>query len=64
MVLSDGGFHVVYRTIDGHPVEAYSRDGGRTWTDHYDLCRWSPVKHPRAASFVWRCANGYYLYWF
>ena len=30
--LSDGSLFVVYRSIDGHPVHAYSRDGGRTWT--------------------------------
>ncbi len=66
VVLSDGSFYVVYRTIDGHPVEAYSRDGGRTWTEprYMTYADGRPIKHPRAANFVWRCANGYYLYWF
>ena len=31
-VLSDGAIYCVYRTIDGHPAYAYSRDGGRNWT--------------------------------
>lgn len=64
--LSDGSIFCVYRTIDGHPVVTYSRDGGRTWEPpqymRYDDGRL--VKHPRAANFVWRCENGKYLYWF
>ncbi len=66
VVLSDGSFYVVYRTIDGHPVEAYSRDGGRTWTEprYMTYANGRLFKHPRAANFVWRCANGHYLYWF
>ena len=66
VVLSDGSFYVVYRSVDGHPVEAYSRDGGHTWsTPHYR--RYADgrlMKHPRAANFVWKCENGKYLYWF
>jgi len=65
-VLSDGSFYCVYRTIDGHPCCAYSRDGGHTWTEpvyerYADGCL---MKHPRAANFAWRCANGRFLYWF
>lgn len=65
-VLSDGAFYCVYRSIDGYPVETYSRDGGHTWsTPQYK--RYADgrlMKHPRAANFVWRCTNGKYLYWF
>jgi hypothetical protein len=65
-VLSDGSLFVVYRTIDGHPVASYSRNGGRSWEPpeylRYDDGRL--IKHPRAATFAWRCANGKYLYWF
>lgn len=65
-VLSDGSLFCVYRTIDGHPVATYSRDGGRTWEPpqylRYDDGRL--VKHPRAANFAWRCSNGKFLYWF
>lgn len=65
-VLSDGSFYCVYRTIDGHPVFTYSRDGGKTW-DQPQYLRYADgrlVKHPRAANFVWRCENGKYLYWY
>jgi hypothetical protein len=65
--LSDGSLFCVYRSVDGYPVHAYSRNGGRTWSQPEYLA-YSPggrrVKHPRAANFVWRCGNGKYLYWF
>ncbi|MGC8640560.1 MAG: LamG-like jellyroll fold domain-containing protein [Isosphaeraceae bacterium] len=65
--LSDGSLYCVYRTIDGWPACAYSRDGGHTWTTP-TYATYSPggkrIKHPRAANFVWRCSNGMFLYWF
>ena len=65
--LSDGSLYCVYRTIDGWPTCAYSRDGARTWTEPA-YKTYAPegrrVKHPRAANFIWKCANGKYLYWF
>lgn len=65
-LLSDGSIYCVYRTIDGHPVETYSRDGGHNWEPpqykKYDDGRL--MKHPRAANFAWRCENGKFLYWF
>ncbi len=66
VVLSDGSFYVVYRTIDGYPVEAYSRDGGHTWSEprYKTYADGRRMKHPRAANFVWKCENGRYLYWF
>ena len=66
VVLSDGSFYCVYRTIDGYPVFTYSRDGGHTW-DTPQYKRYADgrlMKHPRAANFVWKCENGKYLYWF
>lgn len=65
-VLSDGSFFCVYRTIDGHPACAYSRDGGRTWEppQYMQYANGRLVKHPRAANFVWKCENGKFLYWF
>ncbi len=65
-VLSDGSFYCVYRTIDGHPACTYSRDAGRTWSKpaYKQFADGRPMKHPRAANFAWRCANGKYLYWF
>ncbi|MBT5606585.1 MAG: hypothetical protein HOJ57_11630 [Lentisphaerae bacterium] len=65
-VLSDGCFYVIYRSVAGHPVCAYSRDNGHTWTSprHERYADGRPIKHPRAANFVWKCSNGRYLYWF
>ncbi|HOX01282.1 MAG TPA: hypothetical protein P5555_09920 [Candidatus Paceibacterota bacterium] len=65
--LSDGSLYCVYRTIDGWPACAYSRDGGHTWTPPA-YKTYTPggrrVKHPRAANFAWNCSNGRFLYWF
>ncbi|GAB6164379.1 hypothetical protein JCM19992_03790 [Thermostilla marina] len=65
--LSDGSLFCVYRTIDGWPACAYSRDGGRRWTQP-EYLTYTPngrrMKHPRAANFVWNCSNGKFLYWF
>jgi hypothetical protein len=65
-VLSDGSIYCVYRTTDGHPAYAISRDRGRTWTEPAYQCfaNGRRMKHPRAANFAWRCENGKYLYWF
>ena len=66
VVLSDGSFYCVYRSIDGHPVCAISRDGGHTWTTprYQTFADGRLMKHPRAANFLWKCKNGKYLYWF
>jgi hypothetical protein len=67
VALSDGSLYCVYRTIDGWPACAYSRDGGHQWTApaYASYTRGGKrVKHPRAANFVWRCSNGKFLYWF
>ncbi len=65
--LSDGSFYATYRTIDGYPCHAYSRDAGRTWTPPAYMT-YTPtgrrVKHPRAANFVRKFSNGKYLYWY
>ena len=60
VVLSDGAIYSVYRTIDGHPAYAYSRDGGRSWTQpaYKRYANGRLMKHPRAANFVWKCENG------
>jgi hypothetical protein len=64
--LSDGSFYCVYRSVDGHPCCAYSRDGGHTWStpEYKRYADGRLMKHPRAANFAWRCCNGKYLYWF
>jgi hypothetical protein len=65
--LSDGSFYATYRTIDGYNGQAYSRDGGRTWTGP-EYATHTPggrrLKHPRAANFVRKFKNGKYLLWF
>lgn len=65
-VLSDGTIHCIYRSTDGYPVCAYSRDGGHTWSPprYASYPDGRRMKHPRAANFAWRCGNGKYLYWF
>lgn len=67
VALNDGSLYCVYRTVDGWPASAYSRDGGHTWTPPA-YASYTPggrrIKHPRAANFAWRCANGKFLYWF
>jgi hypothetical protein len=64
--LSDGSFYANYRTVDGSPACAYSRDGGRSWSQprYAAYADGRPIRHPRAANFTWKCANGKYLYWF
>ena len=65
-VLSDHTLYVVYRSVAGHPVCAYSRDHGHSWTSpRYE--RYADgrlIKHPRAANFAWKCTNGKFLYWY
>jgi len=65
-VLSDGTFYAVWRTVDGHPAFARSRDAGRTWTPsaYQTYADGRPIKHPRAANFIWSAGDGRYLYWF
>jgi hypothetical protein len=65
--LADGSLYATYRTIDGYPCHAYSRDGGHTWTPPA-YATYTPggrrIKHPRAANFVRKLASGRFLYWF
>lgn len=67
VALSDGSLFCTYRTIDGWPCHAYSRDGGATWTGP-EYMTYGPggrrVKNPRAANFVKKASNGRFLYWF
>lgn len=65
-VLSDSSIYVVYRSIDGYPVNSYSRDGGHTWDipQYKKYANGRNMKTPRAANFAWKCENGKYLYWY
>jgi hypothetical protein len=66
VVLSDGTFYAVYRTIDGHPAYTCSRDSGHTWAEprYMRYGNGRLIKHPRAANFCWSCGDGRYLYWY
>jgi len=66
--LSDGkSLYCVYRTTQGHPCHAYSRDSGKTWSDPEPMT-YAPgerlIKTPRACARVWRTRAGRYLFWF
>ncbi|MBN2295313.1 MAG: exo-alpha-sialidase [Pirellulales bacterium] len=64
--LSDGSLYCMYRTRNGYPCHAYSRDGGHTWTMP-EYATYSPggrkIKNPRACPKVWRPSNGKFLFW-
>lgn len=69
--LSDGSLFCTYRTIEGHPCHAYSRDDGKTWTPPAYMTygpKGGLVDHPRAANFVRKMTEGpyqgRYIYWF
>ena len=67
VTLSDGALYCMYRTTTGHPVHAYSRDGGHTWTRPVHAT-YTPggrkFKTPRACPKVWKARNGKFLFWF
>jgi hypothetical protein len=62
--MNDGSLYATYRTIDGYNCQAYSRDGGHTWSAPA-YATYGPagrrMKHPRAANFVRKFSNGRYL---
>lgn len=64
--LRDGDLYCVYRSEKGYVANAYSRDGGHTWS----APAWAtfgtggPIKNPRAATFAWSCGDGRHLLWF
>lgn len=66
VVLSDGSIFCVFRTTTGNPWCSYSRDRGHSFSKP-EIMRYAdgrPIRHPRAANFIWKCENGKYLYWF
>jgi len=65
--LSDGSLFCMYRTVDGHPCQAYSRDGGLSWTPPAHATYWPggpKFRHPRACPRIWRTAEGKFLFWY
>jgi hypothetical protein len=67
VAMNDGSVYATFRTLDGFLCHTYSRDNGRTWTAP-EFGVYEPggrrIKHPRAANFVKKFANGKYLLWF
>ena len=65
--LNNGDVFCVYRTTMGHPCQAFSHDGGHTWTRPEPMT-YGPggriIRHPRACPPVWKTADGRYLFWF
>ena len=66
VTLSDGSIFCVFRTVSGNSYCAYSRDKGHTFTapEKMTYADGRPMRHPRAANFIWKCQNGKYLYWY
>jgi hypothetical protein len=67
VALNDGSLYCTYRTVEGYMGQAYSRDGGHTWDDRQYATYTPggrPIKHPRAAPFVWKSSNNRYLLWY
>lgn len=64
--LSDGTLFIICRSENGHPVIFHSRDGGESFTEGELPTHegGAPLKHPRAANFIWKFPEGRYLYWF
>ena len=67
VALKDSSLYCTYRTTQGYNCQAYSRDGGHTWTPP-QYATYVPngrrIKHPRAANFVRKFSNGKYLLWY
>lgn len=64
--LSDGTLYIISRSENGHPVSFISRDGGKTFSEGFMPSHVGglPVKHPRAANFIWKLGEGKFVYWF
>jgi len=63
--MNNSDIYCMYRTITGHPVNAYSRDGGKSWTEPEipEYYTGYKIKNPRACPRIWKCKNGKYLFW-
>ncbi len=64
--MNNGAIYCVYRTVSGHPAEAYSQDKGKSWTQP-EIPKYEngiEIKNPRACPRIWKCKNGKYLFWY
>jgi hypothetical protein len=64
--LNNGDLYCMYRSTMGYAVNAYSRDGGKTWTlpEIAQYADGRSIKNPRACPRIWKCKNGKYLFWY
>lgn len=66
--LNNGDLYCMFRTTQGFSADAYSRDGGHTWTlpraASNDADGRQLLKNPRACPRVFKTSNGNYLFWF
>lgn len=64
--LADGSLFLTFRTVAGYAGQAYSRDGGNSWTTK--PLEYSPggevVKQPRCLNKITKFANGKYVLFF
>ncbi len=67
VALDNGDLYCMYRTQQGYPCHAYSRDGAHTWSRPVPAT-YEPggrtFKHNRACPRLWKTSNGKYLFWF
>lgn len=64
--LNNGDLYSMYRTRMGYAADAYSRDGGKSWSLP-EVARYADgrkIKNPRACPRIWKCDNGKYLLWY
>ena len=63
--MNDGSIYCMYRTISGHPAEAYSRNLGKSWAlpQIPEYASGEKIKNPRACPRIRKCKNGKYLFW-
>ncbi|MHC4445664.1 MAG: sialidase family protein [Planctomycetota bacterium] len=62
-----GHLYCIYRTTTGYPCQAYSRDGGHSWT-RPEHATYTPggqkIKNPRACPRLWKTKNGKFMLWY
>jgi hypothetical protein len=67
MQLDNGDLCTSFRTTQGVPLEAYSRDRGRTWSEPQPPQDYlgRNLRNPRANTKIWKSVNnGQYLLWY
>ena len=64
--MNNGYLYSMQRTISGYPLEAYSTNGGKSWSTPVPPVYETgiAIKTPRACPRVWKCKNGKYLFWY